>query len=313
MTQITGLPASAPSELSTDFPADSRADLPVDLPVAVTGATGAQGGATARALLRAGRRVRALTRDTTSPAATELAALGAEVVRADFDDRASLTAALDGAGALFAMSTPFGTDLDTEVRQGTALLDAAATTGVRHVLFTSATNADRSTGIPHFDTKQRIEQHLAGLDLPWTVIGPAAFLDNYANDWTLESLREGVFHLPMPPGVPIAVISAETIGAFAAHVLAHPAAYSGRRIDIASQWCTGEQIAAAITAASGRPIRCEEVPLAVVETYSEDLAAMFRYFQEPGLDIDTDALHAAHPDIEWQSLESWAAGQAWDL
>ncbi|MGW2373147.1 NmrA/HSCARG family protein [Kitasatospora sp. NPDC001683] len=284
------------------------------LPVAVTGATGAQGGATARALLRTGCPVRALTRDTDSASARELSSLGAELVRADFDDPASLTAALDGAGALFAMSSPFGTDLDTEVRQGIALLDAAAaTTGLRHVVFTSATNADRSTGIPHFDSKQRIEQHLAGLDLPWTVIGPAAFLDNYANDWTLESLREGVFHLPMPPGVPLPVIAAETIGAFAAHVLTHPDAYAGKRIDIASQWCTGEQIAAAITAASGRPIRCQEVPLSVVETYSEDLAAMFRYFQEVGLDIDTDTLYAEHPTVEWRSLEDWAAGQPWDL
>ncbi|MFJ9445394.1 NmrA/HSCARG family protein [Kitasatospora sp. NPDC101235] len=284
------------------------------LPVAVTGVTGAQGGVTARALLRAGRPVRALTREPDSPAAAELAALGAEVVHADFDDPASLVAALDGAGALFAMSTPFGTDLDTEVRQGTALLDAARLVGsVRHVVFTSAANADRSTGIPHFDSKHRIERHLAGLGLPWTVLGPAAFMENYANDWTLKSLREGVFHLPMPPGVPLPMIAADTIGAFAAHVLARPEAYAGRRIDIASQWRTGEEIAAAISAASGRPIRFAEVPLSVAAGYSEDLATMFRYFQEPGLDIDTAALHAEHPDIDWQPLETWAAGRSWDF
>ncbi|MEV7599274.1 NmrA family NAD(P)-binding protein [Kitasatospora sp. NPDC089797] len=285
----------------------------VRLPVAVTGATGAQGGAVARALLRDGRPVRALTRTTDSPAARELAALGAKLVRADFDDPASLGAALAGAGALFAMSTPFGTDPDTEVRQGTALLDAAAAAGVRHVVLTSATNADRSTGIPHFDSKQRLEQHLAGLDLPWTVLGPAVFLDNYAGDWTLDSLRRGVLHLPMPAATPFPVIAVETIGAFAAHVLAHPEGHAGQRIDIASQWCTGDRIAAAIAAASGRPIRCEEVPLSVVETYSADLAAMFRYFQETGLDLDTEALHAAHPAVEWRTLEDWAAGQPWDL
>ncbi|MFF4920067.1 NmrA/HSCARG family protein [Kitasatospora sp. NPDC001261] len=284
------------------------------LPVAVTGATGAQGGATARALLRAGRPVRALTRNPGSPAATQLAALGAEPARADFDDPASLATALDGAGALFAMSTPFGTDLGVEVRQATALLDAARAVGsVRHVVFTSATNADRSTGIPHFDSKHRIEQHLAGLGLPWTVLGPAAFMENYANDWTLQSLRDGVFHLPMPPGVPLPVIAADTIGTFAAHVLAGPDAYAGRRIDIASQWRTGEQIAAAISAASGRPIRFEQVPLSVVAAHSEDLATMFRHFQAPGLTIDTAALHAEHPTIDWQPLETWAAARTWDL
>ncbi|MFE4357885.1 NmrA/HSCARG family protein [Kitasatospora sp. NPDC056800] len=284
------------------------------LPVAVTGATGAQGGATARALLRAGRPVRALTRNPGSPAATQLAALGAEPARADFDDPASLATALDGTGALFAMSTPFGTDLGVEVRQATALLDAARAVGsVRHVVFTSATNADRSTGIPHFDSKHRIEQHLAGLGLPWTVLGPAAFMENYANDWTLQSLRDGVFHLPMPPGVPLPVIAADTIGTFAAHVLARPDAYAGRRIDIASQWRTGEQIAAAISAASGRPIRFEQVPLSVVAAHSEDLATMFRYLQDPGLTIDTAALHAEHPTIDWQPLETWAAARTWDL
>ncbi|WP_049651045.1 NmrA/HSCARG family protein [Kitasatospora sp. MY 5-36] len=292
-------------------PAASRARL---LPVAVTGATGAQGGATARALLRVGRPVRALTRNPGSPAATQLAALGAEPARADFDDPASLATALDGTGALFAMSTPFGTDLGVEVRQATAVLDAARAVGsVRHVVFTSATNADRSTGIPHFDSKHRIEQHLAGLGLPWTVLGPAAFMENYANDWTLQSLRDGVFHLPMPPGVPLPVIAADTIGAFAAHVLARPDAYAGRRIDIASQWRTGEQIAAAISAASGRPIRFEQVPLSVVAAHSEDLATMFRYFQDPGLTIDTAALHAEHPTIDWQPLETWAAARTWDL
>ncbi|MFJ9691174.1 NmrA/HSCARG family protein [Kitasatospora sp. NPDC101183] len=283
-------------------------------PVAVTGATGAQGGATARALLRAGRPVRALTRDPSSPAAAELAALGAETVRADFTDPATLRAALDGAGALFAMSTPFGSDLEGEVRQGTALLDAARESGtVEHIVLTSASNADRPTGIPHFETKRRLERHLKGLGVPWTVLGPGAFLENYANGWTRQSLRRGVFHLPMPPGVPIPVIAARTIGDFAAHVLAHPARYAGRRIDLAAQWVTGEQIAAAIAVGSGREIAFEEVPLTVVEGYSEDLAAMFRYFQATGLEVDAEALRAEHPEIHWLTLEEWAAREDWRL
>lgn len=283
------------------------------LPVTVTGATGAQGGATARALLRLGRPVRALTRDPASPAAAELRALGADVVRADFDDQDSLAAALAGTAALFAMSTPFGSDLSAEVRQGIALLDAAAAAGVRHTVFTSAANADRSTGIPHFESKWRIERHLATLDMPWTVIGPGAFMENYADGWTTRSLREGVFPLPMPPGRPLPVIAARDIGAFAALALTRPAEFAGRRIDIASQWRTPEQIAAAISAASGRQIRFQEVPLAVAETYSDDLAAMFRYFQETGLDVDIDGLHRDLPGVGWHTLEKWAADRAWDL
>ncbi|MDX3227866.1 NmrA/HSCARG family protein [Streptomyces sp. ME19-01-6] len=283
------------------------------LPVAVSGATGAQGGAAARALLHLGRPVRALTRDPATPAAAELRALGADVVRADFDNEASLTAALTDTAALFAMSTPFGSDLTAEVRQGTALLDAAATVGVRHIVFTSAANADRSTGIPHFESKWRIERHLATLDVPWTVIGPGVFMENYANDWTVQSLREGVFALPMPPGRPLPVIAARDIGAFAALALSRPAEFARRRIDIASQWRTPEQIAEAIGAASGRDIRYREVPLAVAESYSGDLAAMFRYFQETGLDVDIDGLRRDYPEVGWHTMEKWAGDRAWEI
>lgn len=62
----------------------------------VIGATGKQGGATVRALQAAGARVRAVTRDPSSPAAKSLAEQGSEVVRADAGDPASLQAAFTG-------------------------------------------------------------------------------------------------------------------------------------------------------------------------------------------------------------------------
>ncbi|MFC1414330.1 NmrA/HSCARG family protein [Streptacidiphilus sp. N1-12] len=284
-----------------------------NLPVAVAGATGEQGGAAARALLRRGRPVRALTRSPGSPAADALRALGADVVCADFDDRATLDAALAGAGTLFAMSTPFGTDLDAEIRQGTALLDAAAAAGVRHIVFTSAANADRATGVPHFDSKHRIERHLAESGVPWTVIGPAVFMDNYTTEWTLQSLRNGVLALPMPADSPLPLIATADIGAFAAFILDHPSEFAGRRIDIAGQLVTPRRIAAAIATASKREITYQEVPLAVIEESSADLASMFRYFQETGLEVDVEALQRSYPQVDWHTIDSWAADQTWDL
>ena len=68
--------------------------------IAVAGATGAQGGGMVRAILAdKGSRfaVRALTRDVKSPAARELANLGAEVVAADVDSPESLGRAFKGA------------------------------------------------------------------------------------------------------------------------------------------------------------------------------------------------------------------------
>jgi uncharacterized protein YbjT (DUF2867 family) len=278
----------------------------------VTGATGTQGGAAVRALLRAGRTVRALTRDVTSPAAAALRELGADVVPADFDEPDSLLAALRGAGALFAMSTPgFGpgsAGCEAEVRQGIALLDAAKAAGsIQHVVFTSAANADRATAVPHFDSKWRIEQHLAGLGLTWTVLAPGVFMENHLTEWSLESLRQGELAMPMPVDGPLAMVAAADIGAMAAAALSDPARFAGRRIDLASQWRTPAQLAAAIGAAIGRPITARETPLAVAESYSPDLAAMFRYFQQPGLDVDVPALQSAYPQVEWHTFEGWTA------
>ncbi|MFC0842693.1 NmrA/HSCARG family protein [Streptomyces noboritoensis] len=281
------------------------------LTVAVTGATGAQGGATARALLSAGHQVRALTRTPDSPAADALRGLGAEIRHADFDDRPSLEAALAGADSLFAVTTPFGTDTATEVRQGKALVDAAAKARIEHIVFTSAAHADRNTGVPHYESKLLIEQHLRAAGVPWTVIAPAAFMDNYASGWTLDGLRGGTFAWPMPADQPLTLISAADIGAFAALALQRRDEFTGRRIDIASDELTPAQIAEILTTATAVAIGHHEVPLAYVRTHSEDLAAMFEYFTSVGLDVDVTGLRRDYPEVGWRSFTDWAVAQDW--
>ena len=279
--------------------------------IGVTGATGAQGGATAKALLRAGHPVRALTRHPDSSAAQRLQRLGAQVAYADFTDRASLDAALAGATALFAVTTPFETDVEQEVKDGTTLLDAAAATGsIKHIVFTSAANADRNTGIPHFDSKYRVEQHLATLGIAWTVIAPAAFMDQYAEEWTLQDLREGIFGRPMPADKPLALIPTADIGAFAALALTRPDEFIGRRIDIASDVRTGREIAAILGSACGREVRYQEFPIEYAERFSPDLAAMFRYFATVGMDIDIAQMRRDYPEIGWHSLQDWATSRS---
>ncbi|MFB6835920.1 NmrA/HSCARG family protein [Streptomyces sp. NPDC056361] len=280
------------------------------LTVAVTGATGAQGGATARSLLAAGHRVRALTRRPDSPAADALRVLGAEVRFADFDDRSSLDAALAGADSLFAV-TAFEGGAEVEVRQGTSLVDAAAAARLGHVVLTSVAHADRDTGVPHYESKRTIEHHLRASGTPWTVIGPAAFMDNYTGGWTADGLRGGTFAWPMPADRPLALISARDIGAFAALALQRREDLAGLRIDIASDERTPGEMTGVLASALGRPVTYEEVPLAYVRTRSTDLAAMFSYFTTSGLDVDVAGLRRDFPEIGWHSFGDWARIQDW--
>lgn len=283
----------------------------IEKPYAITGATGVQGGALAHLLLDRGLPVRALTRNTSSPAAHALRDRGADIAYADFDDRPSLEAAFRGSRAAFLMGTPFGTDVDTERKQGVTAVDAAVSTDVPHLVYSSVAHADRATGVPHFDSKHEVENHLAASGLGWTVLGPAMFLDNFTGDWTTAELRQGTLALPLPSDRSVAVICSRDIAAMAALALTAPERLHGRRIDIAGQQLTPLDMAAAFAAAVGRPVTYRRVPDDIARSYGPDLHAMFDYFDTVGLDVDTDALHRDFPEVGWHTMPQWLSTHDW--
>lgn len=102
--------------------------------VVVVGATGNQGGSVARRFLREGTdrfRVRALTRDPGSGPAKELAALGAEVVRADLNDVGSLEAAFKGANVIFSVTNYWEPFFPHKIEASRAQVKALGLGGVR--------------------------------------------------------------------------------------------------------------------------------------------------------------------------------------
>src|SRR5689334_13134959 len=129
--------------------------------ILVTGATGRQGGATLRHLQEKGLSVRALTRDPENPAARELVGHGTEVVRGDLNDQASLTRALDGADGVFSVQS-LEDGVAAEIRQGINVADAAKRSRINLLVYSSVAGADQKTGVPHFDSKFQIEEHVRG-------------------------------------------------------------------------------------------------------------------------------------------------------
>src|SRR5437016_4263528 len=147
------------------------------LSVLVTGATGKQGGHVARLLLKKGYNVHALTRKPDSPGAKALASLGAKIVAGDLNDRASVERAAEGVDAIFAMSTPFEAGTEVEVKQGVNVVDAAEAKG-KYLVYSSVGGANRNTGIPHFESKWRVEQQITKVGLDAAVLGPVYFMEN---------------------------------------------------------------------------------------------------------------------------------------
>ncbi|MEW2487537.1 NmrA/HSCARG family protein [Streptomyces sp. NPDC048411] len=273
-----------------------------DDPILVLAATGGQGRAVTNALLGRRARVRALVRDPDRAAARELAEQGVEVVAGSLSDRASLAAAMSGVSGVFAFTTPFEAGVNAEVEQGRAILSAATEKRVPHLVFSSVAGADQDSGVPHFESKARIEAELASGDVPYTILGPTYFFDNALGG--AERIHDGVLDLPLPPDRPLQQLARPDLGAFATEVLINPASYVGRRIELAGDAPTPRQMAASLGAALGREVRHEQVPLAAIG--NPDMHAMWTFLNGPGYRVDIPALRNAHPEIRWTSFMDWA-------
>jgi uncharacterized protein YbjT (DUF2867 family) len=141
-------------------------------PIAVVGATGQQGSATVDALLERGLPVRAITRDVDGPAARALAKRNVAVVAADLEAPESIRAAFEGAAAAFAMTTfTVARGPEGEISHGCAILEAALGAGLPFLVYSSVGGAERNTGIPHFESKRRIEEFLID-SVPVNIIRP---------------------------------------------------------------------------------------------------------------------------------------------
>ena len=166
--------------------------------VLVTGATGKQGGACVDALLTRGHQVRALTRNSGSPAARRLREQGVEIVVGDFTDRDSLVRAARGVDAVYAMTTPYEKGAEKEIAQGMTLTDASKAAGVAHLIYSSVASANRATGISHFDGKYEVEKHIQASGIPYTIVAPVFFMENLLEPWSLPSLRQGKLAMALP-------------------------------------------------------------------------------------------------------------------
>jgi len=285
--------------------------MPNTKKVLVTGASGQQGGSVINALLKRGHNVRGLTRNLGSDAAEALRARGVEIVKGNFNDHDSLVRAATGVDAVFAMSTPFENGVDVETKQGITLTNAIAEAGSPHLVFSSVASADKATGIPHFDSKYDVEQHLLSTGLNTTIIAPVYFMENATSPWFLPALKEGKLSLALKGTTPLQQVAVEDVGAFAASIIERGEAVYGKRYDIAGDSLTGLEAAEFLTEASGHDIRYEGFPADALRPDNEDFALMFEWFENVGYSTDIDSLREDFPEVGWHDYPSWVKKQDW--
>jgi uncharacterized protein YbjT (DUF2867 family) len=211
------------------------------------------------------------------------------------------------------MGNSYEAGADAETRQGIAAADAAKAAGIGHLIYSSVADADKKTGIPHFDSKYLVEKHLAGLGMPYTISSPVAFMENTVAPWAIDGLRQGVYAAALPPARVLQQITIDDIGAFVAALAERREQVFGKRFDIAGDELSGEQQVKILSEALGRPIRYQELPIAAIRQQSEDTALMFEWFDLTGYDADIAALRRDFADVGWHSYADWARGFDWSV
>lgn len=271
-------------------------------PILVLGSTGKQGGAVARHLLKSGMRVRAFTRDTNRPEAQKLAGEGAELVQGDLNEEDSVRRAMQGVYGVYSVQNFAETGVDGEIHQGLLVNRMARETGVRHVVYSSVGSAPKMTRIPHFDSKAEVEHHLRAAGVPYTILRPVFFMENWLG--MLDGIQNGTFMQPLSPGTKLQQIASDDIGHLAMLAFSNPDDWTGRGMDIAGDELSMQDTAAVFSRVLGRDVQYQQVPWEAFEQQAgEEMTIMYRWFESTGYEADIEACRRAHPGL--QTLEAF--------
>jgi uncharacterized protein YbjT (DUF2867 family) len=152
--------------------------------------------------------------------------------------------------------------------------------------------------VPHLDAKGESDKVFSELGVPTTYLLTSFYWDNLINFGMAPTRGEDgklSFVLPMDdkklPG-----IAAEDIGRCAYGIFKAGDAYIGKRVGIAGEHLTGEQMAAALSEALGEEVAYNYVPPEVYRTFgfpgAEDLGNMFQFKR----DFEKDYAGARSPE-----------------
>jgi len=269
----------------------------------VTGATGNQGGATTRNLLSKGFYVKALVRN---PAAAKLIAHeNLEIIKGDLDDVNSYRYHLHDCDGFFC-NLVYIHGIDREIKQGFELVNASKENNVKHFVYASVIGSDLRTGIPHWESKNKIEDHIRASGLSYTILRPSSLYENMLIPQIKSRILKGKLVLPTHKTTVQQFLSSEDVGKIATTVFSNPEKYKGLTINLAAEQMNGEQLASTYSKVMGREIKFQQLPMLITRlVMGRDLTKMFRWVNNNNSCFvkDLQAFKNEFPGM--LSLEDW--------
>jgi len=268
--------------------------------ILVIGATGNQGEAVLQALLKTDFALRAFVRKHTpkqpqNPKIHKLKEQGIEIMEGDLDDFDSLTHALNGCYGVFSVINFQDGGVAKEEERGKRVADAAKKTGVEHFVYSSVGGADRTSGVPHFESKWHVEQYIRKLALPSSIIRPTTFMTNLmempaAMRFIALSMSRGSF-----AEKPLQMIAVQDIGKWAAHMFLHRERYLSMAVEIAGDEVTFSQMVSAYKKVYNKTPGSMWLPPSLFSM--GDIGKMFTWITTYGYKADLKMNRTEIPDL----------------
>jgi uncharacterized protein YbjT (DUF2867 family) len=273
--------------------------------VAVVGA-GGRFARIAGLLIERGHEVRVTSREPGSPAAMRLAALGAEIVQADYEEVDSLAAAARGVDAVFAGGTAHHAGPEGEERHGANLARAGAAAEVPHLVFVSGDGATPDSQLPLFRAKWAVERAIGATGVSSTILAPTYLMENLFNPWNISALRAGTFPSPIAIDHPLQQTALGDLLSLAVLAIEQPDRFTGSRIPVASDELTAEGAARTISELIPRRLDARQAP---TDQLPAGVRFLFGWLESTGHQIEIGALQRELPEVGWHDYGAWAREQ----
>lgn len=225
--------------------------------ILITGATGNNGQELVRQLTALGQRVRALVRDPAR--AANLKGPNVELVAGDFDQPATLTAALKGTEKAFLL-TPVA---ERFVSWQKAFIEAAQRAQVKHLVKFSGMGAGPDARSALLRLHHQTDEILRQSGVPFTILQPNSFHQNLLSAAaTIQAQNK--FYLPFQNAAQ-STVDIRDINAVAARVFTRPGHEGKTYVLTGPEALTFQQVAEKLSSVLGRKIEYVNVPLAAAE------------------------------------------------
>ena len=252
--------------------------------ILVTGAAGKTGQAIIQTLANRGADVRAFVyrSDYIEP----VKVVGArEGFVGDLQDEVALTQAARGCHAMYHICPNMHPD---EIAIGQRVTAAAKQAGIQRLVYHSVLHP-QVEAMPHHWHKLRVEEMLFESGLDFTILQPAAYMQNILGGWQ-AIVSQGVYRVPYPVETRLSIVDLDDVADVAARVLTEPG-HTGALYELAGPDNPSQsEVALLLSDLLGYPVKAEQISIdawtegakkAGLGGYQiETLVKMFRYYEQ---------------------------------